>query len=122
LQLGKVFSGCEECIRIVVQDEALIPVHDDRIDRCDLGEGLRSIDRPGPLTPTLSHKGRGGSPPLLKHRVLLWSIASRSLSSGAHSRDPLARNHGKYGKRRPKSRDTPLAPACCRRVPRWCRA
>jgi hypothetical protein len=34
-----------------------------RIDRCDPGEGLRSIDRPRPLTPTLSHKGRGGAPP-----------------------------------------------------------
>jgi hypothetical protein len=29
----------------------------------------------------------------------LW-IASRSLSSGAHSRDPLARNDGKNKKRR----------------------
>ena len=44
----------------------------DRIVRCDPGEGLRSHDRPEPLTPTLenelrssrSHKGRGGSPPL----------------------------------------------------------
>src|ERR1700676_411077 len=27
--------------------------------RCDPGEGLRPIDRPEPLTPTLSHKGRG---------------------------------------------------------------
>src|SRR5258708_10669111 len=36
----------------------------DRIDRCDPGEGSRSIDRPEPLTPTLSHKGRGGSLPL----------------------------------------------------------
>jgi len=35
----------------------------DRIDRCDPGEGLRSIDRPRPLTPTLSHKGRGGARP-----------------------------------------------------------
>src|ERR1700676_2819394 len=26
----------------------------DRIDRCDPGEGLRFIDRPEPLTPTLS--------------------------------------------------------------------
>ena len=34
-----------------------------RIDRCDPGEGLRTIDRPRPLTPTLSHKGRGGAPP-----------------------------------------------------------
>ena len=31
----------------------------DRIARCDPGEGLRSIDRPEPLTPTLSHKGEG---------------------------------------------------------------
>src|SRR5712664_1733312 len=30
----------------------------DRIDRCDPGEGLRSIDRPEPLTPTLSHRSR----------------------------------------------------------------
>src|SRR6266850_6046523 len=35
----------------------------DRIDRCDPGEGLRSIDRPRPLSPTLSHKGRGSAPP-----------------------------------------------------------
>jgi len=35
----------------------------DRIDRCDPGEGLRTIDRPEPLTPTLSHRGRGGAPP-----------------------------------------------------------
>jgi hypothetical protein len=26
----------------------------DRIDRCDLGEGMRPIDGPYPLTPTLS--------------------------------------------------------------------
>ena len=46
----------------------------DRIVRCDPGEGLRTIDRPQPLTPTLeselrssrSHKGRGSSPPSLK--------------------------------------------------------
>src|ERR1700687_2409021 len=31
----------------------------DRIDRCDPGEGLRSIEGPEPLTPTLSHKGEG---------------------------------------------------------------
>jgi hypothetical protein len=36
----------------------------DRIDRCDPGEGLWPIDRPEPLTPTLSHKGRGSSPSL----------------------------------------------------------
>src|SRR5712664_969160 len=36
---------------------------------CDPGEGLRSIDRPCPLTPTLSHKGRGSSPPLSRHRT-----------------------------------------------------
>src|SRR6266481_10050151 len=34
----------------------------DRIDRCDPGEGLRPHDRPEPLTPTLSHKGRGSPP------------------------------------------------------------
>src|ERR1700733_10158604 len=37
----------------------------DRIDRCDPGEGLRPIDRPEPLTPTLSHKGGGSATPLL---------------------------------------------------------
>jgi len=31
----------------------------DRVVRCDPGEGLRCIDGPGPLTPTLSHRGRG---------------------------------------------------------------
>src|SRR5665647_1685070 len=66
-----------------------------RIVRCDPGEGLRSIDRPEPLTPTLSHievgyirlrqfempisgkpemGGRGGSPPLLRHRANLRPI------------------------------------------------
>src|SRR5881398_3394818 len=39
----------------------------DRIDRCDPGEGLRSIDRPEPLTPALSHKGRGSAPPLPRY-------------------------------------------------------
>jgi hypothetical protein len=36
-----------------------------RIDRCNPGEGLRSIEGPEPLTPTLSHKGRGGALPSL---------------------------------------------------------
>ena len=35
--------------------------------QCDPGEGLRSIDRPEPLTPTLSHKGRGSALSPLKH-------------------------------------------------------
>jgi hypothetical protein len=47
----------------------------DCIARCNPGEGLQSIDRPEPLTPTLqeraslvsAHKGRGGSPSLLRH-------------------------------------------------------
>src|SRR5882757_497476 len=38
----------------------------DRIVRCDPGEGARSIDRPYPLTRTLSHRGRGGAPALLR--------------------------------------------------------
>ena len=54
----------------------------DRIDRCDPGEGLRSIDRPRPLTPTLSHKGRGGAPPPVQ---VLDSIFN-SLSSNTPSR------------------------------------
>src|SRR5450631_2125917 len=41
----------------------------DRIDRCDPGEGLRPIDRPLPLTPTLSHKGRGSALPLPRYRA-----------------------------------------------------
>ncbi len=80
----------------------------DRIDRCDPGEGLRPIDGPQPLTPTLSRKGRGSSPPLPKHRGLLRWIASRSLSSGAHSRDPLARNDGAIG---PSAKNARIAPA-----------
>src|ERR1700694_2990344 len=36
----------------------------DRIDRCDPGEGFRSVEGPEPLTPTLSHRGRGSSLPL----------------------------------------------------------
>jgi hypothetical protein len=35
-----------------------------RIGRCDPGEGLSSHDGPEPLTPPLSHKGRGSAPPL----------------------------------------------------------
>jgi hypothetical protein len=54
----------------------------DRIDRCDPGEGLRTIDRPEPLTPTLSHKGRGGAPPPVQ---VLDSIFN-SLSSNTPSR------------------------------------
>ena len=39
----------------------------DCIVRCNPGEGLQSIDKPEPLTPTLSHRGRGGALPLLRH-------------------------------------------------------
>ena len=42
----------------------------DRIARCDPGEGLRTIEGPGPLTPTLSHKGRGRSPRLATDRAM----------------------------------------------------
>src|ERR1700709_2542410 len=48
----------------------------DRIARCDPGEGFLSIDRPEPLTPTLSHKGRGGSPSSLKQRSKHLEILS----------------------------------------------
>src|SRR5450755_3779108 len=50
---------------------------------CDPGEGFRSIDRPEPLTRTLSHKGRGGSPPLCGYRVI--SIQMDTDSSDAAS-------------------------------------
>jgi NitT/TauT family transport system substrate-binding protein len=49
--------------------------------RSDPGEGLCSHDRPEPLTPTLSHKGRGGSPPLLKRRAFNSRIARLALAS-----------------------------------------
>src|SRR5712664_2751792 len=35
--------------------------------RCDPGEGLRPVDRPRPLSPTLSHKGRGSALPLAQN-------------------------------------------------------
>ncbi len=35
------------------------------IVQCNSGEGFRTIDGPEPLTPTLSHKGRGGALPML---------------------------------------------------------
>src|SRR5258708_33972627 len=38
--------------------------------RCDPGEGFRSHDRPRPLTPTLSQKGRGSAPPLRGPRAI----------------------------------------------------
>src|ERR1700721_2938694 len=51
----------------------------DRIDRCDPGEGLRSNEGPEPLTPTLSHKGRGGPLPLPRHRATTSTWQSRAL-------------------------------------------
>ena len=48
-----------------------------RIDRCDPGEGLRPIDRPRPLTPTLSHKGRGSAPPLKQIPDLIFEQPRR---------------------------------------------
>src|SRR5258708_11423142 len=57
----------------------------DRIVRCDPGEGLRSIDRPEPLTPTLSRKGRGSALPLPKHGV----------NSREQRRVSIADDHGK---------------------------
>src|SRR5712664_2086758 len=35
--------------------------------RCDPGEVLRPVDRPRPLSPTLSHKGRGSALPLAQN-------------------------------------------------------
>jgi hypothetical protein len=78
-----------------------------RIVRCDPGEGLRTIDRPKPLTPTLeselrssrSHKGRGSSPAMpehrrftsggLLHRACHWSPFTPP-SALAHSSDALS--------------------------------
>src|SRR5947209_17852472 len=48
----------------------------DRIARCDPGEGLRTIEGPGPLTPTLSHRGRGRSPRLEPDRAMCWLAVS----------------------------------------------
>ena len=101
--------------------------------RCNPGEGLRPNDRPCPLTPTLSHKGRGSALPLgrvldsnfkQRHRHCERSeaihkaakkewIASRSLSSGAHSRDPLARNDVAIPDMISRSRDA-ARPSCAR--------
>ena len=47
----------------------------DRIVRCDPGEGLRYTDGPAPLTPTLSHKGRGSEPPLPTNQLPTHSAA-----------------------------------------------
>jgi hypothetical protein len=53
----------------VLKNDAEAKLRLRRVDRCDPGEGFCSIDRPEPLTPTLSHKGRGGSlPPLIGER------------------------------------------------------
>src|SRR5579864_6281442 len=61
----------------------------------DPGEGLRSHDRPQPLTPTLSHKGRGSSPPMPAHRAISIKMdpdSSNAVSSahraGACDDDP----------------------------------
>jgi hypothetical protein len=40
--------------------------------RCDPGEGLRPIDRPRPLTPTLSHEGRGSALPPMQIPDLIF--------------------------------------------------
>src|SRR5712692_8984720 len=45
--------------------------------RCDPGEGLRPIDRPRPLTPTLSHEGRGSAPPLKQIPDLIFKQPRR---------------------------------------------
>src|SRR5207248_470129 len=59
----------------------------DRIDRCDPGEGLRHRDsRIEPLTPTLSHKGRGSSPPLRRPRRYLLSPLAVTGRTGSPSR------------------------------------
>jgi zinc/manganese transport system substrate-binding protein len=50
----------------------------DCIARCNPGEGFCSIDRPEPLTPTLSNKGRGGAPSPLRH---FWLIGLLLLTS-----------------------------------------
>jgi zinc/manganese transport system substrate-binding protein len=47
--------------------------------RSNSGEGLRSHDRPEPLTPTLSHKGRGSPLSLLKDRANTSKLAVRFL-------------------------------------------
>src|SRR5471030_2340667 len=65
--------------------------------RCDPGEGLRSIDRPEPLTPTLSHKGRGSSLPSLRYcafrsrfaRLALAGLLALAASSIADADDLL---------------------------------
>jgi hypothetical protein len=44
---------------------------------------LRTIDRPEPLTPTLSHKGRGSSPPLLREERFIRKFERRKLLSDA---------------------------------------
>src|ERR1700730_10896029 len=64
-----------------------------RIDRCDPGEGSRSIDRPEPLTPTLSHKGahkgRGSSPSLLNLLRLTSDAQPLNLVRPPRQRDVL---------------------------------
>src|SRR5579871_6835517 len=40
------------------------------IDRCVAGEGLRTIEGDGPLTPTLSRRGRGSSLPMRPQTTL----------------------------------------------------
>jgi hypothetical protein len=54
----------------------------------DPGEGLCSIEGPEPLTPALSHKGRGSPPPLRRHR--LFDLHRRWSSPGSTG-DPVFR-------------------------------
>src|SRR5664279_6647609 len=72
-QLGRSCSAMVVLTSLLGETYSVSPLplweRSDRIVRCDPGEGFRTIDRPEPLTPTLSHKGRGSSPSLLRNRV-----------------------------------------------------
>src|ERR1700732_4777688 len=64
-----------------------------RIDRCDPGEGLSSHDGAEPLTPPLSHKGRGSAPPL-SLQINLISSRFRESSRLKSGRDSASASHG----------------------------
>src|SRR6202043_2772549 len=84
---GRIWNG-----RLALDTYAMPPLplreRSDRIARCDPGEGLRSIERPEPLTPTLSRKGRGSSLPMPRFRT---SAPTRRYLSRPH--DPGSQRH-----------------------------
>src|SRR5450631_1753862 len=80
-----------------------------RIDRCDPGEGLRPIDRPYPLTPTLSRKGGESALPPSRYRAKASTQTDQMLvpdSIFKRARKPMAVIPGWSAGPGPESRDS----------------